>query len=64
MSPSQAKVIYTVLVPGAFELTNLTGRAAYQNGTWKVGVGSFCGVLALENGKKKSSLPAACKSAA
>ena len=45
--PYQATVIYTALVPGAFELTNLTGKAVYQNGTWKVGVRSFCGVLAL-----------------
>ena len=38
--------------------------AVYQDGTWKVGLASFCGLLALENGGKTSGLPAACKSAA
>jgi hypothetical protein len=63
VSRSRATVIYTVMVPGAFELTNLTGKALYQNGIWKVGVRSFCSVLALENGHSTSSLPAACKPA-
>ena len=63
VSSSQATVIYSILVAGTPELKNQTGEAVYQNATWKVGVGSFCGLLALENGGKTSSLPAACKSA-
>jgi hypothetical protein len=35
----------------------------YSGGTWKVGVASFCRLLALEDGGKTSSLPAACKTA-
>ena len=44
-------------------LSNLTSVAVYQDGSWKVGVASFCGLLALENGGKTSSLSAACKAA-
>jgi hypothetical protein len=32
----------------------------YQDGTWKVGAGSFCQLLALENGGKA---PPGCSSA-
>jgi len=32
----------------------------YQNGTWKVGDASFCGLLTLENGGKA---PSVCSSA-
>jgi hypothetical protein len=61
-SPSQATVTYNILVSGTPELTNQTGTAVLQNGTWKVGVASFCGLLTLENAGKTSGLPAACKS--
>ncbi len=65
VTATQAAVKYTILlagtpVPG---LTNKAGVAVYQNGTWKVGVASFCGLLKLENGNKTSGLPAPCKSA-
>jgi len=63
VSPDEAKVTYSILVAGQPALSNQAGLAVYQDGTWKVGVGSFCGLLALENGGKTSSLPAACKSA-
>lgn len=63
-SPTQATVTYNILVSGTPELKNQTGTAVLQNGTWKVGVSSFCGLLTLENGGKTSGLPAACKSAA
>jgi hypothetical protein len=62
VSSSQATVIYTIVVPGTFELDNVVGKAVYQNGIWKVGARSFCGLLAVENGGETSSLPAACKS--
>ena len=62
-SPAQAKVTYNILVSGTPELKNQSGVAVLQNGTWKVGVASFCGLLTLENGGKTSGLPAACKSA-
>jgi hypothetical protein len=63
-SPTQATVTYNILVSGTPELKNQTGTAVLQNGSWKVGVGSFCGLLTLENGGKTAGLPAACKSAA
>jgi hypothetical protein len=62
-SPTQATVTYDILVSGTPELKNQTGTAVLQNGTWKVGVASFCGLLTLENSGKTSGLPAACKSA-
>lgn len=63
VSPSQAKVTYTILLGGQPALSNQSGVAVKQGGTWKVGVASFCGLLTVENGGKTSGLPAACKSA-
>jgi hypothetical protein len=63
ITSSQAQVVYSILVAGTPELKNQTGTAVYQDGTWKVGDSSFCGLLTLENGGSTSSLPAACKSA-
>jgi hypothetical protein len=63
-SPTMATVTYDILVSGTPQLKNQTGVAVNQNGTWKVGVTSFCGLLTLENAGKTSGLPAACKSAA
>jgi hypothetical protein len=62
-SPTQATVTYEILISGTPELKNEMGTAVLENGTWKVGVSSFCGLLTLENGGKTSGLPAACASA-
>jgi len=62
VSPAQAKVTYSILVAGTPQLKNQAGVAVLQDGTWKVGDASFCGLLALENGGKTSGLPAACHS--
>ena len=62
-SATQATVKYQILVAGTPQLSQ-TGTAVLQNGTWKVGLASFCGLLTIENGGKTSGLPAACKSAA
>jgi hypothetical protein len=64
VSPTQAKVTYSILIGGQPALANQAGVAVLQDGTWKVGLASFCGLLALENGGKTSGLPAACMSAA
>src|ERR1700734_3146855 len=61
VSPSQAKVTYTILLGGQPALSNQSGVAVKQAGTWKVGVASFCGLLTVENSGKTSGLPAACK---
>lgn len=63
-SPSQAAVTYTILLAGQPVLKNQSGTAVYQDGAWKVGLTSFCGLLKVENSGNTSSLPAACKSAA
>jgi hypothetical protein len=63
-SPTQATVTYNILVAGQTALSGKTGTAVQQNGTWKVGLASFCGLLVLENGGKTAGLPSACKSAA
>jgi hypothetical protein len=62
-SPTQAKVLYSILLGGSPALSNQTGVAVNQNGTWKVGVASFCGLLQIENGGSTANLPSACKSA-
>jgi hypothetical protein len=63
ITSSEAQVTYSILISGTPELKNQNGTAVYEDGTWKVGVISFCGLLTLENGGSTSSLPAACKSA-
>ena len=55
-SPAKATVTYDILLAGKPALTNQTGQAAYQDGTWKVGDVSFCALLALENGGKAPSV--------
>jgi hypothetical protein len=64
VSSSQAAVSYDILLSGTPVLSNQKSTAVYQDGTWKVGDASFCGLLTLEAGGKTSSLPAVCKSAA
>jgi hypothetical protein len=59
-SPAQATVTYSILLGTTPALTNQSGLAVYQNGTWKVGDASFCGLLTLENGGKA---PSVCSSA-
>lgn len=61
VTATQATVKYDVLLGTTVALPNQTGTAVYQDGTWKVGDGSLCGLLSLE--LKKSQLPAACSSA-
>ena len=64
ISTTQAGVSYNILLDGQPALKNQSGTAVFQDGTWKVGVASFCGLLRLENSGNTSKLPAACKSAA
>jgi hypothetical protein len=64
ITTSEAAVTYNILEAGTAVLKGQAGTAVYQDGTWKVGVASFCGLLSLENGGKSTGLPSACKSAA
>jgi hypothetical protein len=61
ITASTASVTYTVLLAGTPVLPNQKGTAVYQNGTWKVGVSSFCGLLSAENSGNTSKLPPVCK---
>ncbi len=63
VSSSQAKVTYSILIGGQPALSNQSGVAVLQDGSWKVGVASLCGLLKLEDQGSTSALPAACKSA-
>lgn len=60
-SPGQAAVGYSILIAGRPALPNQSGTAVYQDGSWKVGTASFCGLLALQAGGSTAALPAACK---
>jgi hypothetical protein len=62
ISTAQAAVTYNILLDGTPALKGQSGTAVFQDGTWKVGVASFCGLLTLENAGNSSKLPAACKS--
>jgi hypothetical protein len=55
-SATQAKVVYDVLLGGQTALSKQSGVAVYENGIWKVGDASFCGLLGLENGGKAPSV--------
>jgi len=60
LSATKAKVTYSILLNGQPVLPGQSGTAVLQGGTWKVGVASFCGLLALENTGSGKPLPAAC----
>lgn len=57
---TQASVKYTILFGGTPALSNQTGAATDEDGTWKVGDATFCALLALENNGKA---PSVCSSA-
>ena len=59
-SPTTAIVKYNLTASGSTLLSGQTGTAVYENGTWKVGDASLCGLLKLVPG---GSTPAACSSA-
>jgi hypothetical protein len=63
VSSTLASVTYSILLNGQSVLPNQAGVAVAQDGTWKVSVTSFCGLLKVESGGKTSSLPVACKAA-
>ncbi|HEY3732936.1 MAG TPA: hypothetical protein VGL63_03380 [Streptosporangiaceae bacterium] len=60
VTSSQAMVKYSILAAGQTALPNQTGVAVFQDGTWKVGDASFCGLLRLE---QATGLPPACSRA-
>jgi hypothetical protein len=59
-SATSATVTYNLTASGSSLLSGQTGTAVYENGVWKVGDASLCGLLKLVPG---GSEPAACSSA-
>jgi hypothetical protein len=57
LSSTQAKVTYDILLAGKPVLTNQSGTAVLEGGTWKVGTASFCAIASLSGTKP---MPAAC----
>jgi hypothetical protein len=60
-SAAQATVHYDVLLLGTPLLKNQTGVAVYEDGVWKVGVATVCGLAALAFSSSSSQLPAICR---
>jgi hypothetical protein len=58
---TQAAVSYGIFLSGKSALPGQSGVAVYQDGVWKVGDTSFCGLLKLEAGGSSKGLPAGCK---
>lgn len=60
---NQASVVYSILVGNSSKagLPGQTGVAVYQDGVWKVGATSFCGLLKLENNNSSKGLFPGCK---
>ena len=59
-SATSATVTYNLTASGSSLLKDTTGTAVYENGVWKVGDASLCGLIKLVPG---GSVPAACSSA-
>ena len=58
-SDTKATVKYNIVAGGQPVLSGVTGVAVYEDGMWKVGDASLCGLLKLQGGQ----LPSACNSA-
>jgi hypothetical protein len=59
-SATSANVTYSIVSGSTTLLGGQSGKAVYQDGTWKVGDASLCGLFRLVPG---GSVPAACNSA-
>lgn len=60
-SPTQATVKYNLTAGGQSVYSGATGVAVLQDGVWKVGDASFCGLLKQGSSFLNIPLPAACK---
>lgn len=59
-SATRATVTYDLTAAGQAVQKGATGQAVYQNGTWKVGDASFCGLLKEGAPVLNIKVPAAC----
>lgn len=62
-SATQAKVKYDLTAAGTSVASGATGVAVLENGVWKVGDASFCGLLKQGSTILNIPVPSACKSA-
>lgn len=60
-SPTQASVKYDLTAAGQSVAKGATGVAVLENGVWKVGDASFCGLLKEGSSFLNIPLPSACK---
>jgi hypothetical protein len=60
-SPTRATVKYDLTAAGQSVASGATGVAVLENGTWKVGDASFCGLLKEAQSFLNIPLPSACK---
>ena len=60
-SPTKATVKYDLTAAGQTVASNATGVAVLQDGVWKVGDASFCGLLKEGASILNIPLPSACK---
>jgi hypothetical protein len=58
-SATTATVSYNIVAGGSTLLANQSGKAVYQDGIWKVGDATLCGLFKLIPG---GSVPSACSS--
>lgn len=61
-SSTQATVTYDLEAAGQTVEKGATGVAVYQDGTWKVGDASFCGLLTEAAAELNMKVPAVCSS--
>jgi hypothetical protein len=61
VTATTADVEYTIYLNGTPALANQHGTAVYENGTWKVGISSFCALLTAENSGNTSKDPSICR---
>ena len=61
ITSTQATVTYDLTAAGQTVEKAASGTAVYQDGTWKVGDASFCGLLEAGASLMNLKVPAACK---
>jgi hypothetical protein len=61
ITATSATVTYDIDAAGQTMASKQAGKSVYQDGTWKVGDSSFCGLLTAAAPLMNITVPAACK---
>ena len=61
ITATDATVTYDIDAAGQTMASKQSGKSVYQDGTWKVGDASFCGLLSAAAPLMNITVPAACK---